>query len=740
MRVETSRQARCAPPGRVAAGPPRVILRRMPGPSPTSAATPTRATRKSALDRDPALPRWAAPAFVAAALVAALLYLPSLGNGFVSWDDPENFLKNPWYRGLGLAQLRWMFSHFWMGHYQPLTWVTLGFDYLAWGLNPRGYHLTSLLIHAASTAVFGLVAARLYRLGRGAGGGALPAEAPSGSAPAADEARQAVFFGVVAALLWGLHPLRVEAVSWATERREVLCGLFTLLALENAVRGGSSLGRHLLALAALLSKATALTLPALFVLIDLYREGGLAPGRFGGVLARSLRRHALLLAAAVGFTVAAFGAQEAAATRISWAWLPLPGRLTTWFHQIGFYVQKSLWPAALAPLYEGPQDWVVGAPGVVGRMNPVGALVPRAVATACATLVALGLAWRVRARRPAPLLLLLAYLGMTIPTGGFGQSGPQVAADRYTYQAGWALTLLATGGLALLWRGRGGRAGARVVVMGLVAVALAGAAAVTVRQQAIWRDSWALWRHTLRHYPDTARANFNLGLLYTEQVPPDDAHAEPLLRAAVRKISGFSDCLDALAEVLTRQGKREEALRCYEQALRGTPGHANTLYRLPNLLWGMGRKDEALRYSREFVTAAPESPVARWKLARALAALGQGREAVATYEAGLARFPDNPSLLTDYAWLLATHPDSTLRDGRRALELARRNVALHPPELRMNFSLVAALAEVGDFDAAAAEVERLLAASPAGARPALQNFLEQMKRREPVRAAPPELP
>lgn len=721
--------------------------------SPALPSDPARAPRVSPAEGHPALARRTAPALLLVALLTAAIYLPSLSNGFVSWDDPENFLKNPWYRGLGPAQLRWMFTHFWMGHYQPLTWVTLGFDYLVWGLNPRGYHLTSLLIHAAGTGVFGLVAARLFLLARNrrspvaaqdaaARGGTPPGD--GADAHPADDARHALLFGLVAALFWGLHPLRVEAVSWATERREVLCGLFTLLALENAIRGGSGWARHLLALAALLSKATAIPLPALFVLIDIYRERGLTPGRFGGVMLRSLRRHALLFGVAIGFTVAAFGAQEAAATRISWEWLPLTGRLTTWFHQLGFYVQKSLWPTALAPLYEGPQDWVVGAPGVVGRMNPVGALVPRAVAIALLTLVTLAVAWRWRARRPEALLLLLAYLGMTIPTGGFGQSGPQIAADRYTYQSGWALTLLATGGLALLWRGGGHRLSPqrwmRWIMAGVVAAAVLGGAVATLRQQAIWRDSWAIWKHTLKYYPDTARANFNLGLLYTEQVPPDDTQAEPCLRAAVRKISGFSDCLDALAELLTRQGKNDEALLCYEQALRGTPGHANTLYRLPNLLWNMGRREDALRYSREFVAAAPQSPVAQWKLARALAALGRTREAVVAYEAGVARFPDYQALLTDFAWLLATHPDSTQRDGRRALELARKNCAAHPPELRMNFSLVAALAEIGDFEGAGGELDKLLAASPAGSRGAIQNFREQMRRREPVRAAPPELP
>ena len=89
-------------------------------------------------------PRWLPPGLVVAVTLAA--FLPTLGNGFASWDDALNFLDNPHYRGLGPTQLRWMFTTFHAGHYIPLTWLSLGLDYLLWGLHPAGYHLTSLLL------------------------------------------------------------------------------------------------------------------------------------------------------------------------------------------------------------------------------------------------------------------------------------------------------------------------------------------------------------------------------------------------------------------------------------------------------------------------------------------------------------------------------------------------------------------------------------------------------------------
>src|SRR5207244_528564 len=105
--------------------------------------------------------RWLAPLLVALFTLAA--FLPALQNQFVNWDDKDNFLDNPHYRGLGWTHLRWMWTTH-LGHYIPLTWMTLGLDYLLWGMNPVGYHLTNLLLHAANAVVFFFVVRRILTL------------------------------------------------------------------------------------------------------------------------------------------------------------------------------------------------------------------------------------------------------------------------------------------------------------------------------------------------------------------------------------------------------------------------------------------------------------------------------------------------------------------------------------------------------------------------------------------------
>jgi len=164
---------------------------------------------------------------VLAAALAFLTFLPTLGAEFVNWDDEISFLRNPHYRGLGLAQLRFDLTTTLLSHWSPLTWVTWSVNYALGGLDPWGYHLGDVLLHCAAVAVFCLVARRLLAAGFD--------ESPRSPAIAAG--------ALVAALIFGLHPLRAESVAWASARRDVLCGLFYLLAVLAYLRGAAGGGR-----------------------------------------------------------------------------------------------------------------------------------------------------------------------------------------------------------------------------------------------------------------------------------------------------------------------------------------------------------------------------------------------------------------------------------------------------------------------------------------------------------------
>ena len=107
------------------------------------------------------------PALIFCVTLAA--FVPALRGQFLDWDDVVNFVENPYYRGLGAAQLRWMFTSTLMGHYIPLTWMTFGLNYVLGGMNTWGYHLVNLLLHAANAVLVYLVARRLMAAASGGG-------------------------------------------------------------------------------------------------------------------------------------------------------------------------------------------------------------------------------------------------------------------------------------------------------------------------------------------------------------------------------------------------------------------------------------------------------------------------------------------------------------------------------------------------------------------------------------------
>ena len=154
---------------------------------------------------------------IALAAVAAAAFVPALNNGFIAFDDDENFIDNAWFRGLGWSQIRWAWTTFLLGVYQPLAWMILELEYLLGGLNPRGYHLASIGMHAAvAVALFVLIVAILRRCGW----------------PAIQDAPREIHLQLAAALaaaLFAVHPLRVEVVAWASCQPYLPCALFSIL-------------------------------------------------------------------------------------------------------------------------------------------------------------------------------------------------------------------------------------------------------------------------------------------------------------------------------------------------------------------------------------------------------------------------------------------------------------------------------------------------------------------------------
>jgi len=556
--------------------------------------------------RTSAEPRDVLPLIVFAA--TALAFLPALAGGFIDWDEGSLLVRNPWYRGLGPANLAWMFSTTRMGHWMPLNWISFGFDYVIWGMNPLGYHLTNLVLHAAAAAVFYVVARRVLR-------------AALSDRPPVDGWLRAG--ALVAALAFALHPLRVESVAWITERRDVLSGLFYLLTiwmyLRYVERGSqraywAAVGGFTLAL---MSKSITASLPAVLLLLDVYplaRLGGRA-----GWLTPSARRVWLeklpFVALAGAIAIVAFWALASGSGLTPLRTLGPGARAALSLHALAFYLGKTLWPAHLSPLYE--------------LMLPVRPLETRYVLAALPLAVVTAAALLLRRRWPALLAAWLAFALTLLPVLGVAHNGYQLAADRYTYLASLSLALLA-GGVVARW----GRSALAASAIGLAVLLV-----LTWRQIPVWHSDETLWRHAVALDPASGVARSNLGTALTAERRYEEA--TQLLERAAALRPGYAEAWNNLGLALAPQpGRLPEAADAFRRALAVRPRFGEAWNNLGVALATQGQTDGALEAFAKATVADPSSAEARNNLGLALAGQGRVHEAAAEFRRALVLNPD----------------------------------------------------------------------------------------------------
>src|SRR5438128_744493 len=534
---------------------------------------------------------WLVPLLIA--VVTFATFLPALHNQFVNWDDDKNFLENPHYRGLGWTQLTWMWTTH-MGHYIPLTWMTFGLDYLLWGMNPRGYHLTNLLLHAANAVVFFFITRRL-----------LTRALPSPSEPGHALTVSAAF----SALVFAIHPLRVESVAWATERRDVLSGLFYLSAVlaylracDREERGrGWYWGAVALFAGALLSKSMAVNLPVVLMILDVYplRRLGASIGWRSKTARRIyVEKIPFVLLAAVASAIAVM-AQFSIHAALPLAQLSVPGRLAVSAYGLSFYLGKMIVPVNLSPLYELPRTvspWAMPFILSFGLAIAITAI----VLSLRRRMLGLPAAW-------------LAYLVVLLPVLGIFQSGPQIAADRYTYLAGLGWAILAGAGLLSSW------SRLPLLLIGLVVFIPVGLGTLTWNQVHVWHDSKTLWAHALAIDPNSSVAQNDFGEALAQQGKL--AEAIEHYRQALEIKPDYADAHYNLGGALAQQGKLAEAAEHYQQALRIKPDDADA-----HIHWGLalaqqGRLAEAIEHYRQALRINPGHADAQSNLLNAIRGL-----------------------------------------------------------------------------------------------------------------------
>ena len=461
------------------------------------------------------------------------------------------------------------------------------------------------------------------------------------------------------AAVFAIHPLHVESVAWVAERKDVLSGVFfmlTLLAYVHYARAPSTWRYLIVAFVfalGLMSKPMLVTLPFVLLLLDYWplRRIRDQRSRVGRQLLSLLVEKIPLIALSAVSSVITFLAQRGALGGTEQ--LPMLARINNALVSYVVYVRQMFWPANLAVFYPHPEN----------------RLPPWEISLALAVLIGITIA-AVILRKKAPYFIMgwFWYLGMLVPVIGLVQVGWQGHADRYTYLPQIGLYIAGTWAVAdltALWP-------RRRVLLGAAALLLIGALSWSSSvQTSYWRDSETLFTHALAVTRNNDVAENNLGIVFLQRGQLDEA------------ISRLQAAIDLRPE--------------------NGPAHNN----LAKALLQKGRLAEAMVHYRKFFEIEPENVEARNILGTALIQQGRIREAIEQWQEAQAIEPENGNAASNLAWVFATCPDDSIRDGRRAVELAEKALRISGGKIPMIFRvLAAAYAEDGRFSQAIESAQR----------------------------------
>jgi Tfp pilus assembly protein PilF len=570
------------------------------------------------------------------ALGTAAIYLPITQHPFINFDDMDYIVGNPHVTsGLSATNLVWAFTTNDQANWHPLTWLSHQTDCALFGLNAGAHHAVSLLYHVLNTLL-------LFIFLRSATG--------------------ALWRSAFVAALFAWHPMHVESVAWASERKDVLSTFFWLLALlaylhyARRAAGGGPVRRGALAAAlfyfgavvccacGLMSKPMVVTFPFVLLLLDFWPLNRIAafqsqdspidmarcpPVSMGRLLLEKIPFFALAIAGSLATYFVQSGAGAVAG-------LPLTERLANGVLAYPRYTAKLFWPTDLAIIYPHPRHW------------------PGWLALAA---VAVLLVWTflcVNAWRRAPFLAVgwFWFLGTLVPTIGLIQVGAASIADRYTYIPSIGLFIVVVWGMAeYSFQRDGGRiiapvAGGAVLLACLVATSL---------QVSLWRDSITLFRHAMEVTTDNYVAANTLGKAYEDV--GDRAHALVLYRASVASEPRFPSSQFNLAMLLLELGDNQQAFQHLQIAAALVPRDADVQYDLGIYFSQHGGWTNAVGCFRQSISVRPAFAPAQLALGGALANIGQAAEAAPHFREALRLDPQLLVAKTNLDRLVTEHPE-----------------------------------------------------------------------------------
>ena len=634
---------------------------------------------------------WQSPWFLAGLLIlaVAIAYQQVWHAGYI-WDDDSYVTKNATLRDLhGLWRIWFELAA--TPQYYPLVHTSFWIEHHLWGLDPLGYHVVNLVLHALGAILLWRVLIRLR----------IPA-------------------AWVAAAIFALHPVEVESVAWITERKNVLSAVFYFAAAliylrfeESEERGSRRWQLYVASLflfvLALLSKTVACSLPAALMLVRWWKTGRL---KWRDVLRLG---PFFVVGLGLGLLTAWLEKHQVRAEGEEWA-LNFGQRCLIAGRALWFYAGKLFFPAKLTFIYP---RWDVSAALGWAWLFPAGFV---------AVVAAL---WQMRARiGRGPLVAVLFFAGTLFPALGFLNVYPfrySFVADHFQYLASVGLIALGAAGLSRL---------PRLIPPILLAVL----AVLTWKQVGIYHDLETLWSDTVEKNPQSWMAHNNLGLVLQQKGQQDQAIAHfqraleldpnkfeiqnnlgyslsmssrlpdaiPFLEKALQINPNYAATHYNLGNALLRSGRVAEAIVQLQQAVEIDPNYVPALSNLGSAFLQTGQVDESLAHLEKALQIDPDYKAAHFNMANTLLQMGRTEEAFSHLQRVLEIDPGDAEAQKNMAWVLATCSNPRLRDGAKAVELAERASKNSRPNPIMGATLAAAYAEAGRFSDAVATAEMAL--------------------------------
>jgi len=632
-------------------------------------------------------PRWLT---VAICLALAAMVWAVFGQTrhfqFINFDDPDYVYANPLTnQGVTWHNVVWAFTHENRHEWLPVAYISRMVDSQIYGSYAGGHHVTNVLLHAATAILLFLLLRKMTG---------------------------ALWCAAFAAAVFAIHPLRAQSVAWVVERKDVLSGVFFMLALwawtlyvgrrracESAkpIQEAPALPRHRLGSYCLalvffalgsLSKPTVVTLPLILLLLDYWPLNHVPAAGPGGAPGAWRRWLPLFWEKIPFFLVSAAGCAAAMMTQKN---IMLAGQHKGLYWRFGNvlfayadYLWHTVYPAGLALVYPysnaNPQITTVAWSGLVLLIISMGALLARR-------------------RHPYVLVGWLWYLGMLLPVIDTTQATQNCRADRYTYLPQIGICLLVAWGAAELLKRWRHRALALGMAAAIVLPALLADAYVQTRY---WQDSTTIWTRALACTSSNSFAENSLGSALSNQDRWNEA--VPHFERAIRFKPDFIDARVNLGITLDNLGKLDDAIQQFKEALQWNPNAADACYNLGSTLAEEGKTAEAIPYLSRALELKPDLAKAHYDLGLALASQEKWADAIPHYEQALGVKLDQTSAQYVTGVALAGH-----KQWDKAIALYEQALQARPDFAEAHYRLGMALAGRGEPAAAAEHFQKALA-------------------------------